>query len=751
MNSALTIVQKIKQQYQTIRLAEIFLMATAAGAFTASLLMLQSFSPNQVLWCSLVVGIVSGTIRFFFLGLHKLSTHSIVRYLNDHYPQLQDSADLLLRKEKPLSLLEAIQREQTKTQLLQLADSIKLPNRLLFGAVFLIISGVTLTTIYAFHEPAITHTPTELERLMQHSHTTLLNEPVHLRDCQVRVTPPAYTQLPPVTVQERNIHAPEGSTIAWTLHFDGGYPEAYIITGTQDSIALTHQREQYTASMKLTAPGFYRIIWKDSVWISSDYYKLDMIPDREPTISIDNLPPYLETDHTQKMPLNLEATLGDDYGLQQAYIIATVSKGSGESVKFREEKLNFDSPTVINGKKQKATRKLDLLAMGMEPGDELYYYIEAFDTKTPQRNKARTETYFISLRDTAEVYASDDMGLGVDLMPEYFRSQRQIIIDTEKLLANKKSLTRQQFNFTSNELGYDQKVLRLRYGQFMGEEFESEIAPAEEAEEHEHDEEEEDVAKKFGHAHDTNNEHNLVEEKKPEPGHDHEHKPGEKEDPLEAFVHKHDDSETATFFIQSMKTKLKAALTQMWDAELYLRLYEPEKSLPYQYKALQLLKEISNDSRIYVHRTGFDPPPIKEEKRLTGDLKEVSDSRYGYQASRVEMYPSIRQALTRIERLLDTRASTLTAGDRALLQAAGNELSAAALEQPTQYLTSLSLLRTLIDQKTESNELTQALLLLRRTFWKLVPLEATRASAKANTTLPITDQFIQQLQESQKR
>jgi hypothetical protein len=102
--------------------------------------------------------------------------------------------------------------------------------------------------------------------------------------------------------------------------------------------------------------------------------------------------------------------------------------------------------------------------------------------------------------------------------------------------------------------------------------------------------------------------------------------PNAKDDPLATFAHNHDDGEVATFFVQSVRAKLKAALTVMWDAELHLRLFDPEKSLPYQYTALKLLKEISNDSRIYVHRTGFDPPPLKEEKRLTADLSEVQTS-----------------------------------------------------------------------------------------------------------------------------
>ena len=70
-----------------------------------------------------------------------------------------------------------------------------------------------------------------------------------------------------------------------------------------------------------------------------------------------------------------------------------------------------------------------------------------------------------------------DAGLGVDLMPEYFRSQRQIIIDSEKLLREKKGIAKETFNARSNSLAYDQKVLRLRYGEFLGEEFESGIGP----------------------------------------------------------------------------------------------------------------------------------------------------------------------------------------------------------------------------------------------------------------------------------
>jgi hypothetical protein len=389
------------------------------------------------------------------------------------------------------------------------------------------------------------------------------------------------------------------------------------------------------------------------------------------------------------------------------------------------------------------------LKLGLQPGDELYFYIEAFDIKTPNANKTRTETYFISLQDTSSQITSVDAGLGVDLMPEYFRSQRQIIIDSEKLLREKKRTTKQNFNSRSNELGYDQKVLRLRYGEFLGEEFDSGIGPQPEIPDTEKDE---DVTKQFGHSHDTENEHNLVDEKASKNIQKHDHadpvKSSEQKDPLEEFVHAHDGDEEATFFIQSIKAKLKAAVTIMWDAELYLRLYQPEKSLPYQYKALKLLKEISQDSRIYVHRTGFDSPPLKEEKRLTGDLSEIKSSTIKNQNAKRDVYTDIRNALLTIEALLQKDSIVLTSEIKNIFTKAGQELATLALKQPGRYLQSLSLLKKLIHDETKAEERLNALISLRSEFWKVLPQETMSPQGKSAITHDLDVRFLESLDAS---
>jgi len=65
----------------------------------------------------------------------------------------------------------------------------------------------------------------------------------------------------------------------------------------------------------------------------------------------------------------------------------------------------------------------------------------------------------------------------------------------------------------------------------------------------------------------------------------------------------------------------------MWQSELHLRMYEPEKAIPFEKKALEYLKSAQQRARTFVKKTSFDPPPIKEkEKRLTGELKNYNEA-----------------------------------------------------------------------------------------------------------------------------
>lgn len=757
MSTYNTILLKLKQRYITLRIAELALLTLAVALIVWSVVTIFDLTTLTKITLVVVVAFGATTFRYFQLGLHKVTPYSISDFLNTHYAQLHASTDLLLENQGDLSTLRQLQRIKTQRDLEELQPQIQFPHQLKAVGVMTLLALIAFISLelsgfrwkYDASQSVTDHKTTSAA-------TPKTFIPAEIKTIAIHIAPPLYTGLKKHTVKDLNLTVPENSQAQWALTFSNTVQSVALATSFQDTIRFIIRDNAWQASASLLKNGFYQLVWRDSTLHTSDFYKIEVILDQQPVIKINGLDQFTQVEYNSKQNIEVNSLVTDDYGLTDAYIIATVSKGSGESVKFREEKLLFTSPSTVQGKQLNLKRSIDLGKMGMEPGDELYFYVEALDNKTPLSNRARTETYFISLKDTAQDVMVSDGGLGVDLMPEYFRSQRQIIIDTEKLIREQKTTAKKDFNFKSNELGYDQKVLRLRYGQFMGEEFETGIGPAEHvAPDDDHDHEEshekkvENLARSFGHQHDTENEHNLVDQKKSAAPASHSHK-DENADPnkpvnvMDEFMHKHDNEESATFIFQSVKLKLKAALTQMWDAELYLRLNEPQKSLPYQYIALRLLKEISNDSRIYVHRTGFDPPPIKEEKRLSADLNEIFNATHTYDANAKKYFPQITNALRVTEQLIAKGNVTLSKKEKDVILQSGNELAAAALENPA-ILEGLTALQHVTSNDQKENIRTN-LLLLRKAYWLALPKKPATATKSATSLHALDEQFIRQLQ-----
>jgi hypothetical protein len=758
MRSNSSYFKNLRARYLRFRLAEIVLWSVALGAVAYSLgYFFDSPALPRLISSFAVAGLTFAT-GFRLLGLQNLSEKRFIKYINTNYPELEESADLLFKEEFQMTTLQRLQKEKITAAFERIFPTIQLPQKL--GRAVLVFFAATVISFglisFALLEKTKSAAPGEGVDLKARSAATVL--PVGIANLSITIFPPTYTNLKKVTVTDPQLIVAEDSRVTWNVQFSGEVKNAKLIFSGRDSANLKSIDNTRVISRKVNESGFYQILWTNSYGETrtSDFYKIEVIYDRSPDVKFENLRQSTELTIRDKQSFQICTAIADDYQITDAYIIATVAKGSGESVKFREEKLLFTSPSKVSGKRIVATKTIDLKQLGLEPGDELYFYAEALDNHEPVAQRSRTETYFVSLQDTARQQLSVEAGLGVDLMPEYFRSQRQIIIDTEKLLAQKNLLTKHQFNFTSNELGYDQKVLRLKYGEFLGEEFESEVAETEDPEIPEEAQEEEetdgedpdDPTKKFGHAHDEKeNLHNLVEEKKGKDGHDHEEEqdPEKEKDPIQAFKHTHDNTEEATFFTQSIRAKLKAALTVMWDAELHLRMYEPQKSLPYQYQALKLLKEISNDSRIYVHKTGFDPPPLKEEKRLTGDLAELKSSQVKSDLLQPSNFEHSVQALELSEQLLHQRRN-LTRKDIQILRNAGREISSFAIEHPGKYLVALSLLKTLSENETDRNELPELLEKLRNSLFDILPEKTTSPAQLAKSRHELDKIFIQTLE-----
>ena len=684
-NGSHTII-KLKRKWQIINFAEIFLFALGL-----SLLIFLLF--NNLIWTAAAF-LVSFIILSMVREPWNIGSDRVCRLIDHQMKETEYSSSLLLLEKSELSTIAQLQKEIISEKLVNGVDKIKIDNRLFIGFLWVCLCWFLGFSVNHFTKRPLNMNELSREQIVQADSIREQNKMPFIEKREVHIDFPNYTGQKSLTTTELNIKAIEGSKITWTLQFDQEI-DSLFIEFSGEKLSINGHNRSFSKSLLLKESGFYNFkYYTHGEVVISEIYSLESLKDKVPRIEIYGLNSFTSLEVSDKKELTFHAKITDDFGVSDAEIIATVTKGKGESVKFREERLGFDNKINPGNTYVDLRKKMFLDELGLTSGDELYFYVEARDIKSPDPNYARTETFFVVIKDTIQDEFAVEANLGVDLMPDYFRSQRQIIIDTEKLLKQKKSLNRKDFEFKSNELGFDQKSLRLKYGEFMGDESETFGGVLEEED---HEEEEHHALEEYTHDHDGENEQNLVP--------DHAHEEGENEDPLEAFVHNHDDPEEATLFTQSLKSMLRQAMTEMWDAELYLRLYDPQKSLPFQYKALKLIQEIKNSARIYVHRIGFDPPPIKEENRLTGDLKEVNSYSKSEDLIEEEEGVFIKMAINRLEELR-IQNTVLSDPDKDLFEKAGRELAQKAIENPGKYLHTLQGLKTI----SMANEVDKSLL-----------------------------------------
>jgi len=417
------------------------------------------------------------TAALVALALLRLSRPPLTRgavagHLNRWLPEVQDSADLLVDDLADLTPMERLQRDRIALRLTEVAPrTISPPSRLYRTPLVTTLSaGIVGGAIWLW--PG-TVSPTEGIR----SVTAQPPRPAPtIGAARLEVSPPTYTGIPRTVTTDWDLEVPEGSSITWNLTAANEPDAVWLQKVDGDSLPLSQSLGETLETFAVSYTPFHSMVYRvvavrGSETGTTGYHRLIVRPDGPPTLTI--LEPVARVSLTvdDQRLVTLVALAHDDYGLETPEIVATVASGYGEGVQFRESIRRFTRVEEINDT-LRLTEQFDLDRLGMKPGDELYLYLRARDNREPVANTARTETVIVALEDTSTVVVSQPQGLAVDRMPDYFRSQRQIIIDTERLLADRGSIDRQTFNDRAQNIGLDQYLLRLRYSELVGDEFE---------------------------------------------------------------------------------------------------------------------------------------------------------------------------------------------------------------------------------------------------------------------------------------
>ena len=413
-----------------------------------------------------------------------------------------------------------------------------------------------------------------------------------LAELRLRITPPAYTGLPERTQREADASVPEASLLSWSLALRPQPLAANLNFHDDTRLPLRPSDGGWTASRTMQRSSLYRLEIDSQLPLKNDLLRrIEVIADQPPRIVV-RVPERsltLATPGQQQWKIEFEAS--DDYGLGPARLQTRHATGSGENISLseRSESLAGSGDAQV----QRYTRTLDLRALGFAQGDDLIVRLAVSDQRTPLAQTALSANYILRWPDPPASESAGVAGLVEKVLPAYLRSQRQIIIDSEALLAERAKLDPPGFAERSDLIGVDQRVLRLRYGQFLGEE--ADEGPDADGDHH-------DGAESTHGA------------EPPEAG-----PVGSPASVLEQFGHTHDDAEAATLLEPQTRKLLKAALNEMWQAELALRQGQPHAALPFERRALAYIKQVQQASRIYLARVGLELPPVDPTRRLTGD------------------------------------------------------------------------------------------------------------------------------------
>ncbi len=630
-------------------------------------------------------------VAAFFLrrSWSRVDEGAVAAHLNREVSELEESAGLWLRDPAALTLVERLQLRRLDAAWRARADRARLgypqvrrlrvPAAAAVAALALLLAGL--------------RTPAPMVPAGGGPATVLPAPPgppvaPTLRRGELSIVPPSYLGQPARVVAGLDAEVPEGSRIDWLLEIEGDAAAVRLVgPGGEDSVLLERRGRGYAGTARLEETRIYHVAvtrGDGSETALPGLHAIKVVRDAAPRVAWVEPAASRTTVAPGGGPVRIVLAATDDHAVGDAKLVATVAKGTGEGVKFRERELPLPRAAAA-GTRSEFGLGLDLAALGLEPGDELYFHALVSDRREPRPNTARSETRTLVLQGPATVPASAGAPVaGVNLVPQYFRSQRQLIMDTEKLLAERPQLAPERFRARSEDIGLDQKLLRLRYGQFLGEEFEPVAlgAPPEArgaafaARIRSPDRE--------GQRRDAAVERAIEAQHNHAPAPDREGRPPTAEEIAAPFVHRHDAPESETLYEDKVKAALRAVLAAMWEAEGHLRAGRPDAALPAENRALELLKALQQADRIIVKRVGFETAPVDvDARRLRGELDGIP--------ARANADAPVRLPAAGEP---EVRAALAAADWRALapeLQAAvGARLERATREDPERFLAALA-------------------------------------------------------------
>lgn len=225
--------------------------------------------------------------------------------------------------------------------------------------------------------------------------------PPVLRTATLRLVPPAYTGRKSLEFSPpQDTRAPEGSALELHATTDPGVSAEFVLAGVaRPMLAGTAAGNWvYRDQVTKTIDGLVRLRNAEGRTAESAPFRVEALPDQPPVVEF--ITPVEDTETQPGAALQVEARAVDDYSISEVSFSYAVAGGKRETVRV------FGGPSVAATKRGPARQDvtvgwlLDTAEIKAQNGDVITCYFTAADNRAPQRQQARSQLLFVTVRET---------------------------------------------------------------------------------------------------------------------------------------------------------------------------------------------------------------------------------------------------------------------------------------------------------------------------------------------------------------
>jgi hypothetical protein len=292
---------------------------------------------------------------------------------------------------------------------------------------------------------------------------------VEIESCRVRVAPPAYSGLSVEEIAgDGPVRALAGSTIEVILRAQGQVEGATLAFAGAQRAMRDLGDGTFSATFVAAESGAFeaRLVADERATPAPVVRAIEVYADAAPE------PRIIAPERDQLLravpddPTIVRWTARDDLGLASVMLKYVMSHGEGDAAKSLSGEARPASAERVNEREWRGACALDLKRLGMQPGDTIVFWIEARDRNPAADSAGRSASLSIA------IMVPEPVKLNLsDLRPgeigRFLLSQRQIIINTEKLHAERARLSHDQLVRRANVIAADQREFKNSFNDFI--------------------------------------------------------------------------------------------------------------------------------------------------------------------------------------------------------------------------------------------------------------------------------------------